>query len=109
MRVYSWKDANVTHIAKHSVERSEAEYIVDHARPPFPDHVGDGKWRVWGKTRVGRWLEVVYVYPDDADVEPDSLSVSGLMEFSDGRAQVVYVIHARNLTAAEKRQARKRG
>jgi len=52
---------------------------------------------------------VIYIYPDDADVDPDSLSPADLLAYSDGMAQVVYVIHARELTDTEKRRERKRG
>jgi hypothetical protein len=52
---------------------------------------------------------VIYVYPDDSDVNPDSLSPADLLLFGDGRAQAVRVIHARELTDAEKRQSRRRG
>jgi len=109
MRAFSWSDWNIRHIAEHHVKPIEAQYIVDHARQPYPEHVGDGKWRVRGKTRAGRWLQVIYVYPDDSDVDPDSLSPADLLAYSGGEAQVVSVIHARELTDAEKRQTRKRG
>lgn len=109
MRVYSWDGRNVGHIAEHGVSPPEARYVVEHARSPFPRHVGEGKWLVCGQTQAGRWLQVVYVYPDDRDVDPDSLSVADLVAYSDGRAQVVRVIHARPLTDNEKRKTRKRG
>jgi len=109
MRAYSWNDWNLRHVGRHNVTPAEARYVADYARSPHPEYVGDGKWHVRGKTSAGRWLQVIYVCPDDAEVDPDSLSPADLLAFSDGRAQVVYVIHARELTEAEKRQARKRG
>jgi hypothetical protein len=109
MRVFAWNSQNVEHIGKHDVDPDEARYVVEHARPPFPEHHGDGKWLVRGRTSSGRWLQVIFVYPDDADVDPDSLDPHDLIAYSDGTAQVVYVIHARNLTDAEKRATRKRG
>jgi len=54
-------------------------------------------------------LQVIFVYPDDEDVDLDSLGPHDLIAYSDGTAQVVYVIHARDLTDAEKRATRKRG
>jgi len=83
--------------------------VIEHARPPFPDYVGEGRWLVRGKTRAGRWLQVVYVYPDDTDVDPDSLALADLLDYADGRARVARVIHARELTDGEKRRTRKRG
>jgi uncharacterized DUF497 family protein len=109
MRIYSWdEETNVAHIEKHRVKRSEAEYVVDHAQSPYPEFVGDGKWRVIGKTSAGRWLQVIFFYPDDSEVDPDSLSYLDLESFSNGAAQVVRVIHARDLESPEKRRARKR-
>ena len=109
MRVYSWDGRNIGHIAEHGIAPTEAREVVEHARPPFPQYVGDGKWLVRGQAQAGRWLQVVYVYPDDHDVDPDSLSVADLLVYSDGQAQVVRVIHARPLTDAEKRKSRRRG
>src|SRR6185437_2088639 len=106
MRVFSW---NVEHIARHGVDPAEAEYVVKHARRPFPESIGDSKWLVRGRSRDGRWLQVIYVYPDDADVDPDSLSAADLLSYSDGRATVLYVIHAMELREPEKRRTRKRG
>lgn len=46
----------------------------------------DAKWLVWGQTRGGRSLQVVFILdPDDT----------------------VYVIHARDLTAREKQRLRR--
>jgi hypothetical protein len=109
MRVFSWTASNIAHIAEHDVMPSEARYVVDHPPKPYPEFVGGGKWRVRARTAAGRWLQVIYVYPDDSDVDPDSLSPADLLAFSDGHAQVVSVVHARELTHAEKRQTRKRG
>lgn len=109
MGAYSWNDWNIEHIGRHDVIPAEARHVVEHALPPYPEFIGDGKWRVRGRTAHGRWLQVIYVHPDDADIDPDSLAPPDLLSYSDGRAQVVCVIHARELTAEEKRQTRKRG
>jgi len=81
---------------------------VEHAKPPFPEHIGGGKWLVRGQTHAGRWLQVIFTYPDDDDVDPDSLAPDDLLAYSDGDAKVVYVIHARQLSDEEKRRTRKR-
>jgi len=70
MRVFSWNGWNVEHIARHGVDPAEAEYVVKHAQSPFAESIGDAKWLVRGRSREGRWLQVIYVYPDDADVDP---------------------------------------
>ncbi len=64
-----------------------AEYIVNHARVPFPEHGGDGKWRVWGQDAGGKYLQVVYVLDNDG---------------------AVFVVHARPLEDIEKRRLRRR-
>lgn len=84
---FRWNDWNRQHIAIHGVSPDEAESVVDHAQPPYPEPIGDGKWRVRGQTSVGRYLQVIFVFdPDDT----------------------AFVIHARGLTDAEKRQLRRR-
>jgi hypothetical protein len=88
MLEFRWNAWNIQHIAEHGIEASEAEYVADYARRPYPKMIGDGKWVVIGQTAIGRYLQVIYVDDDDADT--------------------VYVIHARALTDAEKRRLRRR-
>jgi uncharacterized DUF497 family protein len=84
---FRWNAWNVEHVADHGMAPSEAEYVVDHARRPYPRMVGDEKRLVIGPTRLGLHAQVVYVLDDDG---------------------VAYVIHCRPLTPAEKRRYRKR-
>jgi uncharacterized DUF497 family protein len=88
MLEFRWNAWNIEHIAEHGILAGEAEYVADHARPPYPQVIGDGKWVVIGQTRSGRYLQVIYIDDDDADT--------------------VYVIHARDLTDSEKRRFRRR-
>jgi len=75
------------HIGAHGVSTHEAEQVIENAVLPFPEQIGDEKWRVWGQTSIGRYLQVIFLYdPDDT----------------------VFVIHARGLTDKEKRQLRRR-
>jgi uncharacterized DUF497 family protein len=75
------------HIAEHGVSPDEAEWVVEHARRPYPQARPDGKRFVIGRGYGDRWLQVIYIYdPED----------------------VVYVIHARPLTDREKRRARRK-
>jgi uncharacterized DUF497 family protein len=53
----------------------------------FPRRIEDDKWLVWGATSAGRQLQVVFVLDEDG---------------------TVFVIHARDLTAREKRRLRRR-
>jgi len=45
---FRWNQWNRDHIATHGVLPEEAEYVINHAAPPYPEKIGDGKWRVRG-------------------------------------------------------------
>jgi uncharacterized DUF497 family protein len=78
---------NQDHIAKHGVEPEEAELIIRHSQPPFPQQIAEDKLLVQGQGRGGRFLQVVYV------LDPDN---------------AIFVIHAQPLTDREKRRYRRR-
>lgn len=84
---FRWNAWNASHVSKHGVSPLEAEWVVNHARPPYPAYAGEGKWRVRGQTQEGRFLQVVFV------VDPDETG---------------YVIHARPLTDRERSLLRRR-
>ena len=106
--MFIWVSANVQHIGKHDVSTGEAEYVVRHARTPWPEETGDAKLRAWGQTADGRYLQVVYILPADEQIDYESLDVGQLIALSESEVQPVYVIHARDLTAKEKTQYRRR-
>ena len=84
---FRWNDWNLEHATCHGVSPDEAEYVVEHARPPFPEEIGEEKFRVRDQTMAARYVQVIYIFdPED----------------------VVYVIHARDLTEREKRALRRR-
>jgi hypothetical protein len=84
---FRWNRWNVEHIGDHGVTAEDAEYVVQNAKPPWPEYIGDGKWRVLGRTVDGTYLQVIYIYsPKD----------------------VVFVIHAMPMSENMKRQYRKR-
>jgi hypothetical protein len=83
---FRWNEWNVEHIDTHGVAPPEAEYVINRARRPFPRDMGDGKYLVRGQSESGQWLQAIYVF------DPPG---------------VVYVIHARPLTDAEKRTTRR--
>jgi uncharacterized DUF497 family protein len=87
MYEFRWTEWNVEKVLRHNVSPDEAEYVVNHARSPYPEHRGDGKWAVWGRTWAGEYLQVVYLIDADG---------------------TVFVIHARPLEQAEKRRYRRR-
>jgi hypothetical protein len=104
--IFIWNDDNVDHIAKHGVTPDEAEYVVDHAKPPFPRAAGDGKFIVWGRAAYGSYLQVGFVFLPDERVDVGLLDPFQLLDFQAG-AEVVYVFHAMPLTDDQKRQYRK--
>ena len=106
--ILAWDERNLAHIGKHGVKRRETESIVRHARSPFPDSTRDGKFRVWGQTQDGRYLQVVFVFPEDEDVDIQSLDPADRLAFADGSEAVIYVIHARDLEESERKQLRRR-
>jgi uncharacterized DUF497 family protein len=84
---FRWNAWNTDHIGDHGIERDEAEFVIRGARPPYPEERGDDKWRVWGQSATGGYLQVVFVL--DAE-------------------NTIYVIHARPLTEKEKKRFRRR-
>ena len=84
---FRWNDWNLQHATAHGISVSEAEYVANSARAPFPDACGDDKWRVWGPTSSGRLVQVIYVVDDD---------------------DTFYIIHARPLNEREKKRLRRR-
>jgi hypothetical protein len=84
---FRWNWWNVEHIGVHGVSPDEAEWIVAHARRPYPRYEGGGKFKVRGQSEHGRYLQVIYIF-DPGDV--------------------VYVVHSRPLNDREKRAERRR-
>ncbi len=83
---FDWNEWNRDKLAKHGVTPDEVEYVITHARRPFPRLAGDKKRLVWGQTEHGRFIQVAYLVRED-----DS----------------VFVIHARPLNDREKRRYRR--
>jgi uncharacterized DUF497 family protein len=93
--IFSWDEWNTGHIAVHGVSRADVEYVARNAVDPFPRDVGDDKFLVWGQTADGRYLQVIFVYREDDDIDFASLTLEEWMAVSDGTAgDVLYVVHA---------------
>lgn len=82
-----WNGWNLDHATRHGVSPTEAEHVAAHARAPYPEQAGDGKWLVRGPGQRRALIQVVYL------TDPDG---------------TVYIIHARPLTDREKRRYRRR-
>jgi uncharacterized DUF497 family protein len=104
---FRWNDDNREHLTKHDVEPHEAQYIVEHARPPYPREFGHGKYGVWGQTRQDRYLQVIYIHVSEDEIDYEELRYEELVALMEDRGPLVYVIHARDLTDAEKRRHRR--
>jgi len=84
---FRWNEWNLDHVPKHGVTPDEAEFVVRHAKLPYPRRHGEDKWLVWGRGNGGRFVQVVFVVGDD---------------------DTVYIIHAKPLTEREKQRYRRR-
>lgn len=85
---FRWNQWNQDHISQHGVGSDEAQYVVEHPTRGFPRYDGARKYRAWGQTAAGRYLQVIYIFSPPG---------------------VVYVIHSRDLTEPEKRRLRRQG
>jgi hypothetical protein len=105
MAGFIWTDWNRDHATRHGVTIEEAEYVVTHAKPPYPAYQGDFKFLVRGQADSGRYVQVIYVMESDATgIEYAQVDLMRLDPDEDG----YYIIHARPLTAAERRTLRRR-
>ncbi len=85
---FRWIGWNKGHATEHGVSEEEIESVVRQANRPFPEKIGDGKWLVVGPGWGGRMIQVICL------LDPDDTR---------------FVIHARPVTAGEKRRTRRRG
>lgn len=104
---FRWDDWNRSHIVKHNISQTEAEYVVRQARPPYPRATGEEKHLVWGQTEAGRYLQVVYIYDSDTRIDYESMSLEDILLLADDESPRIYVIHARDLSSKEKRAYRR--
>lgn len=84
---FRWNAWNRDHVARHGVTPEEVELAAERPGRHYPRREGGGKYRVRGRTNAGPVAAGIYVFSPPG---------------------VVYVIHARPLTDAEKQQERKR-
>lgn len=105
--LFAWDEWSIDHTAKHQVTPAEAELVIETAEAPWPQEKGDDKFVVWGPTDVGRLLQVIFVLKVPEELAFDALTIEEWAEL-DESDEVIYVIHAIELTPAMKRQYRKR-
>lgn len=104
--LFAWDEWNLDHVGRHDVTAAEAEHVVIHAEPPWPQETGEGKLLVWGPTEDGRLLQVIFVPKQPDEVEFDSLTID---EWAALRPDddIAYVVHAMDLTPVMKRRYRR--
>ncbi len=103
-----WNKWNTQHIAKHGIHPREAEEGVGSARPPFPQTIRDGRQPVLGRTAQGRYPQVIFVTKETESIDPRLLAYDQLLELADSDEPFANIIHAREMTPAEKHRFRRR-
>jgi hypothetical protein len=104
-----WDDENIEHLAKHGVDPDEANEVLADMQPPFPQALENGKLLAWGQTLEGRFLQIIFVHRTVQSLDWELLNWEDRMALQDyDGVEVLYVIHARDLTPDEKRQLRRR-
>lgn len=108
--IFAYDDWNREHVRKHGVQYADAEYVIEHARSPYPQRIDEGKYIVYGPDRYGRILEVVFAYRSGEELDFRSLALLELGELSDSRKDLVavYIIHAMPVTGRRARRYRRR-
>jgi hypothetical protein len=104
-----WDKRNRDHISRHAVTPMEVDFVLVHARPPYPERIGDGRHLVRGRTEAGRYLQVIFVYRSIKTLDWRALGWEDRLALDvEGADEVLYPIHARELTGVEKRALRRR-
>lgn len=94
------------HAGKHGVSREDAEHVVRNAEPPYPEDIGEGKYRVWGRTSAGKYVQVVFTTRELAEIGYAQLTFPMLAAIWDDDALFIAIIHAMPMTDDMKRQYR---
>jgi len=105
--LFAWDELNIEHLSKHAVAPADAEFVVEHANAPWPEQKGESKLLVWGPTRTGRILQVIFVVKSPEEIEFDVLTINEWADLNESD-RILYVIHAMDLTPSMKRLYRKR-
>ena len=107
--IFAYDNWNRQHVSKHGVERADAQYVVENAKPPYPKRIENGKFMVYGPDRAGRILEVAFAFRTADELDFESLDLLQLEELSQKEnAVAVYIIHAMPVEGRRKRNYRRR-
>jgi hypothetical protein len=108
--IFLWTQRSEEHLSKHEVTPTQAVFVVDNAESPYPQEVGESKYAVRGQTAEGRYLHVVFVYAAVENIELEEyerLTLPERLAMEEG-VEAGRIIHARDLSEAEKRRVRRR-
>jgi uncharacterized DUF497 family protein len=84
---FRWIVWNIGKVDGHKLAIGDVEHAVNNAKRPYPKPIGNEKWLVVGATGGGRRIQVIYLVDED---------------------DTLFVIHARPLTAKERRRKRRK-
>jgi len=108
--IFLWTPRNIERVGRHDIIYDVAEYVVQHAAAPYLENVGDDNRSVWGATRNGRFLQVIFVHVQIENMTSEEYAFLEPHEriALDAGEPAVRIIHARELTNDEKRRLRRR-
>ena len=107
--IFAYDNWNRQHVSKHGVQQADAEFVVEHAKPPYPQRIEEGKFIVYGPDRAGRILEVAFAFRASDEIDFESLDMLQLEELSQREnAFAVYIIHAMPIEGRRKKRYRRR-
>lgn len=92
------------HAARHGVRREDAEFVVRKADEPFPEGLGGGKFRVWGRSRAGEYVQVIFAVKELEEIEYSQFTLPMLAAVWDDDAFFAVIIHAMPMTEEMKRR-----
>jgi len=107
-RAFIWDEWNEDHIAKHGIDRAEAQHVIERKRPPFPRDIGDGKYLVHGQTEEGRYLQVIYSLRSTGEIDYESMTLEDIIALPEDDRPAYYVVHASDLTTSERHGLRRK-
>lgn len=84
---FRWIRWNIAKVEQHGLTTEEVEHVINSARRPYPEPIGNEKWRVIGATPGGRVVQIIFLADSD---------------------DYLFVIHARPLTPNERKRLRRR-
>jgi hypothetical protein len=67
---FRWNEWNVDHATRHGCPVREIESVIRGAKRPYPQSMGNNKWKVIGRGQGDRVVKAVYVIDPDGTMYP---------------------------------------